>query len=129
MGTTLRRNGKIRIVVAFFSLFVFTILLSFGAYNLSGLRKAQESSVARERQAIFQSASGLQTNESAGRRPPNRRSQLMALATTAVDETAAAAEMLLHEIKPASVPKDINLGAANRDDLEALRRDLETAAA
>jgi hypothetical protein len=129
MERILRRNGKIRTVVAFFSLFVFTILLSFGAYILSGLRKTQESSVARERQATFQNAPAPQTNESSERRPPSRHSQLMSMATKAADETGAAAEMLLHEIEPASISTDINLGAANRDDLEALRRDLETAAA
>jgi hypothetical protein len=128
MEATLRRTGKIRIVIAFFSLFVFTILLSFGAHFLSDLRKTQESSVAREHPATLQNAPGPQMNESAGTRPSNRHSQVMAAATKAADETAAAAEMLLHEIEPPSV-KDINLGAANRDDLEALRRDLETAAA
>src|SRR4051812_10467570 len=113
METTLRRNGKIRIVIAFISLFVFTILLSFAAYNLSGLRKAQESSVARERQAPFQSAPSSQISESAGGRPPNTHSQLIAMATKAAEETSVAAVMLFREIEPPSVPKDLDLGSAN----------------
>jgi hypothetical protein len=129
METTLRRNGMIRIIPAFLSLFVFTILLSYGAYYLTGLRKAQESSVARVHPVTSKNAPNPQINESAGRRPPNRHSQLIAMATKAADETAAAAETLFLELEPASVPKDIDLGAADRDDLEALRKGLETAAA
>jgi hypothetical protein len=125
----LRRNGKIRILIAFFSFVVFTILLSYGAYFLSSLRKPLKSSVAREHPPTFQNAPGAQINEFAGRHPLDKHSQLMALARKAADETGAAAESLFREIEPASVAKDIDLGAANRDDLEALRRGLETAAA
>src|SRR4051812_22508796 len=102
MGTALRRNGRIRIVVAFFSLFVFTILLSYGAYFLRGLRKTQESSVAREHRTIPQNALGPQTSESVGRHSPNKRSQLIGMATRAADDGAAAAETLFREIEAPS---------------------------
>jgi len=128
MGTALRRNGRIRIVVAFFSFFVFTILLSYGAYFLGGLQKTQQSSVAREHPTITQNALGPQVNESAGRHSPNKRSQLIGMATKAADDIDAAAETLFREIEPPSIPKGNDLGAASRDELETLRRALETAA-
>ena len=129
MEPALRRNGGLRIAVAFFSLFVFTVLLSFGAYFLSGLRKAQERSVAREHPVIFQNAANPKVNESAGRPSPSKHSRLIDMATKAAAETGAATETLFREIEPPSFPKDIDLGTANRDDLEALRKGLETAAA
>jgi hypothetical protein len=127
MGTALRRSGRVRIIVAFFSLFVFTILLSYGAYFLSGLRKASDHIVAREHPTITQDALGPQINEFAGRHSPNKRSQLIGMATKAADEAGAAAETLFREMEPPSLPRDNDVGTANRDDLEALRRALETA--
>jgi hypothetical protein len=127
MGTALRRNGRVRIVVAFFCLFVFTILLSYGAYFLSGLRKASDRIVAHEHPTITQNALGRQINESAGRHSPNKRSQLIGMATKAADDAAAAAETLFREMEPPSLTRDNDVGTANRDDLDALRRALETA--
>lgn len=131
MGTALPRNGRIRIVVAFFSFFVFTILLSYGAYILSGFWKAAITSVAREHPKTIQNAVGLNipnTNESAGRPSSNKRLQLLGIATRASDETAAAAETLFQEIEPRSIRKGNDLGTANREELEVLRGALETAA-
>src|ERR1019366_3982031 len=51
------------------------------------------------------------------------------MATRAADETSAATEKLSNEVEPPAISKDINLGAASRSDLEALRRDLKTAEA
>jgi hypothetical protein len=127
MGAALRRNGKIRIVIAFFSLFVFTILLSYGAYFLGGLRKIQ-SRVAREHPTMVQNAPPPPRNDSAGRGSPDKHSQLIGMATKAADETDAAAETLFREVEPPSLLKDNDLGAANRENLEALRSALETAA-
>lgn len=128
MGTALPRNGRIRIVVAFFSFLVFTILLSYGAYILSGFWKAAITSVAREHPKTIQHAVGLNTNESAGRPSSNKRLQLLGIATRASDDTAAAAETLFQEIEPRSIRKGNDLGTANHDELEALRGALETAA-
>jgi hypothetical protein len=126
MGTALRRTGRVRIIVAFFSLFVFTILLSYGAYFLMGLRKTPETSVARHPKTT-QGAIVPSINELAGRRSPNKRSLLIGMATNAADETDGAAETLFREIEPPSLPKDNDLGTANRDDLDTLRRALQTA--
>jgi hypothetical protein len=51
------------------------------------------------------------------------------MATRAANETNAAIEKLSNEVEPPAISKDINLGAASRSDLEALRRDLKTAQA
>jgi hypothetical protein len=125
MGTALRRNGSVRIVVAFVSFFVFTFLFSYGAYFLSGLWKVPATSVAHEQPETIQNAGGPALSALAS---PNKRSRLIGMTTKAADETDAAAETLFREIEPPSLPKDKNLRAANRDDLEALRRALETAA-
>ena len=53
----------------------------------------------------------------------------MAIATKAADDTNVAIEKLSDEIEPPAISKAINLGAASRSDLEALRRDLKTAEA
>jgi hypothetical protein len=54
---------------------------------------------------------------------------MIAMATRAADETNAAVEKLATEVEPPGISKQINLGAASRSDLEALRRDLKTAGA
>jgi hypothetical protein len=129
MGTSLQQHGKMRTRIAFLSLFVFTILLSFGANFISGLRKAPESRVAPDHPTTFQKIGGPRTDDLPRRPPLNRRSQIMEMAAKAADETSAAAEALSNELEPTSVPKDINLGAASRDDLEALRDALKAAEA
>ena len=126
MQKTLHHPGKTRIRIAFLSLLVFTILLSFGANFISGLRKHQENGPAPE-PPTFLNARGPKTDDALDRRPLNKLSQIVAMADRAADETSAAAEALLTEIEPASVPKDIDLGAATRDELDALRRGLKTA--
>ena len=47
----------------------------------------------------------------------------------AADDTSAAAEKLAAEVEQPAIPGDINLGAMNRGELEALRRNLKTAQA
>jgi hypothetical protein len=126
MQTTLHHPGKTRIRIAFLSLLVFTILLSFGANFISGLRKDQESGLASD-PPTFPNARDPKTDDASSRRPLNKLSQIIAIASRAADETSAAAEALSSELEPTSVPKDINLGTASRDDLDALRSGLKTA--
>jgi hypothetical protein len=59
--------------------------------------------------------------------PSNKFLRMMAMATKAADETNAAIEKLSSEVEPPAIAKAGNLGAASRDDLEALRRDLKMA--
>src|SRR5216683_6377250 len=120
-------NAKTRVAIAFLSLFV---VFSVGAYFVAGLTRLPENISARESRAALQGITDLgQIEEALKKYPSNKFLQTMAMATRAAYETTAAAEKLSNEIAPPAVSKDINLGAASRADLEALRRDLKTAQA
>jgi hypothetical protein len=124
------RKAKTRVRLAFLFLFAFMIVCSFGAYYLADLRKQQETIAARESQTALQGITDAkQIDEALRQHPANKSLQMIAMATKAADETNAALEKLTNEIEQPAIPKDINLGAASRSDLEALRRDLKTAEA
>jgi hypothetical protein len=121
-------KAKWRVRIAFSLLFVFVIGLSVGAYFISDLGKLQDSIAARESQAALQEiADPRQIDEALRQHPSNKFLQLIAMATKAADETGAAVERLSDEIAPPAISRNIDFGAASRDDLEALRRELKTA--
>ena len=121
-------NAKTRVRIAFFCLFVFMPALSFGAYFLANFERFQEQSAAREGQALLQGITdAAQLEEALGRHPSNKFLQVIAMATKAANDTRAAVEMLSNQVEPPVLSKTINLGAANRSDLEVMRRDLKTA--
>jgi hypothetical protein len=123
-------NAKTRVRIAFLLLFVFMIVFSVGAYYVADLGRLQERIAARESQAALQGTTDArQIDEALKQHPSNKFLQLIAMATRAADETSAATEKLSNEIEPPAIAKNINLGMASRSDLEALRRDLKTAAA
>jgi hypothetical protein len=123
-------NPNTRVRIAFLCLFVFMVVLSVGAYFVADLRKLQDSIAARESQTALQGITDpRQMDEALRQHPSNKFLQMMAMATRAADETSAATEKLSNEVEPPAISKGINLGAASRSDLEALRRDLKTAEA
>ena len=123
-------NPKIRVRIAFLCLFVFLIVFSIGAYFVADLRNLQDLLAARESQAVLQGITDPgQIDQALRQHPSNKFLQVMAMATRAADNTGAAIEKLANEVEPAAISKNINLGAASRSDLEALRRDLKAAAA
>ena len=123
-------NAKTRVRIAFLCLFVFVIALSVGAYFIADLSKLQESIAARESRTAPQGIADTgQIDEAIRQHPSNKFLQLVAMAARAANETSAAAEKLAGEVEPPAISKAINLGAASRGDLEALRRDLRTAEA
>jgi hypothetical protein len=123
-------NANTRVRIAFFCLFVLMIVSSVGAYFVAGFGKPQKSFAARESQTASQGTTDPgQIDEALRQHPSNKFLQMMAMATKAANETNAATEKLSNEVEPPAVSKDINLGAASRSDLEALRRDLKTAEA
>jgi DNA-binding transcriptional MerR regulator len=123
-------KSKWRIRIAFFCLFVFMIVFSVGAYFVADLRRLQELIASRESQAALQGITDpKQIDEALKQHPSNKLLQLTAMATKAADETDAAIEKLSKEVEPPAIAKNINLGAASRSDLEALRRDLKAAEA
>src|ERR1700737_723615 len=123
-------NANTRVRIAFLSLFVFMIVFSVGAYFVADLGKLQQSIAARESQAALQGITDArQIDQALRQHPSNKLLQMIAMATKAADETNAAAEKLANEVEPPAISRDINLGAASRNDLEALRRNLKTAEA
>ena len=123
-------NATARVRIAFLLLFAFTIVLSIGAYFVANLGKLQESVAAREGQAALHGITDpKQIDEVLRRHPSNRFLQLIAMAIRAANETRAATEKMSSEVEPPALKKDVNLGAAGRSDLEALRSDLKIAGA
>ena len=121
-------NARVR--MAFLLLFVFMVASSVGVYFLAKLSKQQESVAARESQSAVQGITDArQIDEALKQHPSNKPLQLIAMATKAADETNAAFEKLTNEIEQPAIARDINLGAASRSDLDALRRNLKTAQA
>jgi hypothetical protein len=123
-------NPKIRIWIAFFCLFVFIIVLSIGAWFVADLGRLQERMAARESQAVLQAiADPGQIDEVLRQHPSNKLLQVIAMAMAAANEADAATEKWASEVEPPAIAKAVNLGAASRNELEALRRDLKTAEA
>ena len=122
-------NARVRTAIAFMFLFVSLIACSVGAYFVLHLGKLQEGIVARESQRELQGITDpKQIDEALKRRPSNRFLQLVAMATKAASDTRAATEKLPNEIEPPAL-SSINLGTADRNDLEALRTALKAAEA
>ena len=123
-------KARVRTALAFMFLFVSLIVCSVGAYFVPHLGKLQEGVAAREGQRELQGITDpRQIDEALGQYPSNKFLQMTAMATKAANETDAAIEKLSNEVEPPAISKAINLGAASRSDLEALRRDLKTAEA
>ena len=123
-------KANTRVRIAFLLLFVFMVVFSVGAYFVADLAKLQDSIAARESQTALQGITDpKQIDEALKQHPSNKFLQMIAVATEAANETDAATEKLSNEVEPPAISKNINLGAASRSDLEALRRDLKTAEA
>lgn len=120
-------NTKTRVRIAFLCLIV---VFAAGAYFVSGLGRLQDDISARESRDALQGITDPgQIEQAVKQHPSNKFLQMVAMATRAADETGAAIDRILNEVEPPSVSREINLGAASRADLEALRRDLKTAQA
>jgi hypothetical protein len=123
-------NAKLRVWIAFLCLFLVLAVLSVGAYYVADLGRLQDRIAARESQAILQGISDPGQIEAVLRQhPTNRFLQLLAMANRAVDDTEAASETMFRDVERPAISGNINLGAASRADLEALRRNLKTAEA
>jgi hypothetical protein len=120
-------SARARIWVAFLLLFVFVAVVSVGAYYLG---KLQETIAVLDGRIALDAVSNAEEIDAAlARHPSNRVLKLIATATKAGIETSAATEKLSQEMEPPALSKEINLAAASRNDLEALRGDLKTAEA
>ena len=121
---------KTRVRVAFLFLLVFLAAGSAGVYYTAKLTRLQDSLAAGESRSALQGvADAKQLDEALKQHPSNKFLQMIAMATRAANETDAAFDRASSEIEPPAIGKNINLGTASRSDLEALRRDLNSAAA
>jgi len=97
-------------------------------YFVGDLARLQEKIAAGESQAVLRGITDPeQLDEALRQHPSNKTLKLIALANTASTATDAATRKLLDDAEPAALSKGLNLGAANRGDLEALQRALKTA--
>lgn len=115
------------ILIGFLTLLV---LLTVAASLRIDLSKFQHPGLSSEAQAMLRGISSPAELDSALKQhPTNNVLQLMAKATGAAANTKAAIDQLSAQIEPARLSKEPNFGSASRDEIEAFRRDLETAAA
>src|SRR6266446_8137448 len=120
-------NARVRIALLFL---FFIIVFSVGAWFAGDLSRLQDRFSARESQAALQAISEpSQLDDALRQHPANKFLQMMAMAIKAANETSAATEKLTSEIEPPAISKAGNLAVLSRSDLEALRRDLNTAEA
>src|SRR5580704_4524297 len=127
MKTPLKKTANWRARIAFFFLFIF---LSIGGYfttKLYGRIAVHESHTA---ETGSQDVTGpRQLDDALRQHPSDKFLKVVAMATKVANETDAATEALSNEVEPSALAKSINLGAASRADLEALRQNLKTAEA
>ena len=106
---------------------VFVLLI--GAYFASQIynNSAEGIIAAREGQAALQDITDSQRiDEALGQPPSNKFLQMLATAKKAASETGVSINKLSDEIEP-KVSKDFDPRTASRSELEALRRDVQTA--
>src|SRR6202012_3056457 len=124
----LNPKARARSWIAFLLLFVFMTAASGGEYFVADLGKLHDAIPMRDVQAMLRGVADTgQIDEVLRQHPSNKFVRMMAKATRSADETNATLERLSAEIEPPTISKADNLGAASRNDLEALRRDLKTA--
>jgi len=92
------------------------------------LARYQEAAMVGESKAALRDVNDLQQFDQALKQyPANRILKLVALAREEAASLDAAMRKLAEDAEPASLTKPVNLAAAGRSDLDALRRDLKTA--
>lgn len=92
------------------------------------LARYQEAAMVGESKAALRDVNDLQQLDQALKQyPANRILKLVALAKEEAVGINAAMRKLAEEAEPASLAKPVNLAAASRSDLDALRRDLKAA--
>lgn len=125
-STDRKANTSRRVVLVLFCLLA---IASLGViYFVGDLAGVQEKIAAAESQAILRDITDPeQLDEALRQHPSNKTLKLIALADKASIATDAATRRLLDEAEPATLSRGLNLGTANRADLEALQRTLKTA--
>ena len=121
-------KSRTRSRIAFLLLFVLMIAASVGVYFVADLGKVHDLIAVRDGQAILRGIADTgQIDEAFRQHPSNKYLRMVAMATKSANETNATLEKLCGEIEPLTISKAAYLGAASRNELEGLRRDLKTA--
>ena len=107
---------------------LFAIACVVALVLVGDLARYQEAGLVSESQAALRDVNDpAQLDRALKQYPANRILKLVALANEKSAELDATARKMLSEAEPASVAKPVDLTAAGRGDLDALRRDLKTA--
>jgi hypothetical protein len=116
-----------RVRIAFLFLFA---LLGVAGYFVTDLSKFQERISTQEDHEILQGiANPSQLEDALRQHPSNNILRLMAKAIKAANDARSAIDRLSAEIEPAGLSKEIDFSSASRNDLDAFRSGLRTAAA
>jgi hypothetical protein len=107
---------------------LFAIACVVALIFVGDLARYQEAGLVRESQAALRDVSNpAQLDQALKQFPANRILKLVTLANDKSAEIDAAAKKMLDDAEPASLAKAVDLTAAGRSDLDALRRDIKTA--
>ena len=107
---------------------IFAIICLGLVYFVGDLSKYQEALSAKEGLSALRSVNDPEQLDQALKTfPTNSILRLVALAKRQATELDAATQKRLSEAEPATISKPIDLSAAGRSDLDALRRDLKIA--
>ena len=118
------RSGRLPLIL----IGVFAIACLVALLFLGDLARYQEAGMVEESRAALLDVNDYQRLDQALKQhPANRILKLVALANDEAAAVDAAARKLLDDAAPATLAKPLDLTAASRSDLDALRRDLKTA--
>jgi hypothetical protein len=107
---------------------IFAIICFGAAYYIGDLAKYQEAISAEESQTALRGVNDPEQLDQALKQfPSNSVLKLVALANKESIEIDTATQKRLDEVEPRGLPKPTDLGASNRGDLDAIRRDLKIA--
>jgi hypothetical protein len=107
---------------------IFAIACLVALLFLGDLARYQEAGMVGESQAALRDVNDYQQLDQALKQhPANRILKLVGLANDEAAAVDAAARKLLDDAAPVTLAKPLDLTAASRSDLDALRRDLKTA--
>jgi hypothetical protein len=119
-----KRSGRLLLIV----LGAFAIACVVALVFVGDLARYQEPAMVEESQAALRDVNDSEQLDQALRKyPTNRILKLVALANEKSAEIDVATRKMLNEVEPAGLPKLVDLTAASRNDLEALRAGLKTA--
>jgi len=119
-----KRPGRLPLIL----IGVFAVACLVALLFLGDLARYQEAGMVGESQAALRDVNDYQQLDQALKQhPANRILKLVALANDEAAAVDAAARKLLDAAAPATLAKPLDLTAASRSDLDALRRDLKTA--